>query len=154
MESEVWKSNSSERGVPSDPADTDPWQQPDKLRRLPGVNFSHFQPSHHSGVEWRLSQKAKVPHASHFSPRADPALQIAVFPDSPAIWPSLHFCVCARVHVYVGGVGVGKGAAPASCVMLLPCLCHREGITLAEASQLGNQAASALLEGKTMDGCS
>ena len=60
VESEVWKSNSSEWGVPSDPADIDPWQQPDKLRRLPGVNFSHFQPSHHSGVERRLSQKAKV----------------------------------------------------------------------------------------------
>ena len=43
-ESEVWKTNSSELGVPSDPADTDPWRQPDKLRQLPGVNFSHFQP--------------------------------------------------------------------------------------------------------------
>ena len=48
----------------------------------------------------------------------------------------------------------GREAAPASCVMLLSCLCHGEGITLAEASQLGNQAASALLEGEIMDGCS
>ena len=111
VESEVWKSNSSEWGVPSDPADIDPWQQPDKLRRLPGVNFSHFQPSHHSGVERRLSQKAKVPHASHFSPRADPALQIAVSPDSPAIWPSLHLCVCTGSGLCVG-CGGGKGGGP------------------------------------------
>lgn len=42
---------------------------------------------------------------------------------------------------------MGVEVIPASCVTLLPCLCHGEGVTLAEASELDNQAASALSQG-------
>lgn len=78
-----------------------------------------------------LSQGAETPAPLPASPAGQiELLQTAVFSEIPTIWPSLHWwvCVCGQA---------GEGVSD-SYVMLLPCLCHREGITLGEANQLGN----------------
>ena len=76
-------------------------------RRWPGASCNQLQPWHCSGRDGgleavRLNQTARGRGVGGSSPPGQiKLLQTAMFPDSPAIWPSLCVCLCVCVCVSV-----------------------------------------------------